>query len=560
MVEDAKIVVGIDFGTTFSGFAYASKDEPKKIFTFYDWPRPIELGKYLKSSSPTKQSVPPAASGCFFTQFKLYLAPKGDKSCYGPLGCKLEELPEGLSVEKMISDYLRCFSIFVMAEVKNRFGPAIQKKDIKWCLSVPTIWTKAAMATMQVCSQRAGLVHGPQCQDEDASLHKLEIVLEPEAASIYCQQKLDTQLGKGSKFLVVDAGGGTVDLVVHQKLDDSGLRVKEITRADGALCGGIYIDKAFKEYLASKIGCFEDFSKRFPTVVVTLIEKEWQNFKHSFDGCNEDFFDLELPAKLTDAWVAHEKANRRWNATAQYTSLVITRKEMAGIFDGQIDKVLELINDQLMQEPDMAAIMVVGGFSNSRYLMKRIRDKFSHSVKHIRSPVDPGSAICQGVVLFGILGDEIMKSRISRKTYGIQMFRPFRKGDPAGSRTTNSSGDTLCRDSFCVFKRIGDEVLINDCVRHNFEPFDKNEKSIKFTMFSTTDREPKFVTDSGVEMVGSWSLDLPPEAQKMKAMPSVEVGMYFGGSNIEVTANPNNFDGGKASMLPIQFEMDLVPV
>ncbi len=37
-VSEARVVVGLDFGTTYSGYAYAHKSDPSEIYTFYEWP------------------------------------------------------------------------------------------------------------------------------------------------------------------------------------------------------------------------------------------------------------------------------------------------------------------------------------------------------------------------------------------------------------------------------------------------------------------------------------------------------------------------------------------
>ncbi|CAG2206568.1 unnamed protein product [Mytilus edulis] len=59
------------------------------------------------------------------------------------------------------------------------------------------------------------------------SSKRLRIALEPEAASIYCQylptEKLEgsenglTVADIGTKYMIVDIGGGTVDITVHEK-------------------------------------------------------------------------------------------------------------------------------------------------------------------------------------------------------------------------------------------------------------------------------------------------------------------------------------------------------
>lgn len=85
-------------------------------------------------------------------------------------------------------------------------------------------------------------------------MHPICIVLEPEVASVYCELKLkECHFPKGSKFLVVDAGGGIVDLVVHEKVDHFGVMVKEVTCSEETMCGGTLVDKAFMLYLAGKI-------------------------------------------------------------------------------------------------------------------------------------------------------------------------------------------------------------------------------------------------------------------------------------------------------------------
>ncbi len=62
--DAARVVVGLDFGTTFSGFAFAHMSDPHLIYSFYDWPMQTKGGGrpyckaitalYYKSpSSPT---------------------------------------------------------------------------------------------------------------------------------------------------------------------------------------------------------------------------------------------------------------------------------------------------------------------------------------------------------------------------------------------------------------------------------------------------------------------------------------------------------------------------
>lgn len=248
-----------------------------------------------------------SARGHFCEKFKLLLAPDrhySTKSMFAPL-------PNGLSVQRVVTDYLHQISTFIIVELKKKFGSHILKRDIQWCLSVPKIWDDEAKNLMVHCAEIAGLVQGPQCRDQEASLHPIRIVLEPEAAGFYCLQKFkDRILNEGSKFFVVDVGGETVNLVIHQKIGDSGMTVKELTCSSGDLCGGTFVDKAFIKFLGRKIDCLTKLNWRYPSTMLT-IQGYWENLKRGFDGKQRPC-DLELPAKLARAWQEFERRAGVW--------------------------------------------------------------------------------------------------------------------------------------------------------------------------------------------------------------------------------------------------------
>lgn len=55
---------------------------------------------------------------------------------------------------------------------------------------------------------QAGLI------EHDDPLQRLELISEPEAAAAYCENKYNSwNLTNGNIFMIVDAGGGTVDLI-----------------------------------------------------------------------------------------------------------------------------------------------------------------------------------------------------------------------------------------------------------------------------------------------------------------------------------------------------------
>lgn len=95
-------VIGLDFGTTYSGFAYARMEEDPYIHVYYDWPLKQNersycktvTGLYYKRAGPgrlecaswgysarseyTEQRSSQNSQGHYLTKFKLLLKPKCD--------------------------------------------------------------------------------------------------------------------------------------------------------------------------------------------------------------------------------------------------------------------------------------------------------------------------------------------------------------------------------------------------------------------------------------------------------------------------------------------------
>lgn len=88
-------------------------------------------------------------------------------------------------------------------------------------------------------------------------------------------------LAREASSLSFMQSGRTVDLVVQEKVNDSSLRVKEVTKRTWGLCGGTFVDMAFKNHLNGKSSCFEKFSVEFP-ILVLKIQGGWEKFKYHY--------------------------------------------------------------------------------------------------------------------------------------------------------------------------------------------------------------------------------------------------------------------------------------
>ncbi|CAM6108423.1 unnamed protein product [Calypogeia fissa] len=591
----ATVVVGVDFGTTFSGFAFALMSKPEDVQKVYDWPDLEPAGghhycktqtsllyeadpssgsylvKHLKEirSQRTEQisygdhvlgitNLLPQASAqetarrieyYFLTLFKLHLV-GGDSG-----STSAAKLPEGLTIRRVISDYLRKLSEFIMTKVQSCMGAYLTMEDIQWCLTVPAIWDDRSKQEMKICASMAGMTKGAECPLESADMaspHPVIIVIEPEAASFYCQTKVPLALSTGDKFLIVDVGGGTVDLVLHEKIGSgSGLKVREVSPSSGGLFGGSFVDKAFFEFLRRKISCFEDFARADTDSILKLMGR-WDTIKRSFDGNMHFPYDLELPARLATAWEKHESSSNRFSHIAgSYDAIELSLEDMRSLFDPVVDEIIKLIECKLIE--DLRAMMVVGGFSGSPYLVKRINDEFSGRVGIIVIPEEPGAAICCGAVLFGLYGADLVCSRRSKKTYGIAISRRFYVTDPPCLMFQDDDGEEYCNNVFSAYTRINDEVPLEHRVSRKVYPICKSQTEASIGLFSTADSNPKYVCDPGVTKEGTFQVAFPSE-NELGEMPEILLSIYFGRTLIEVEAEGQNFRSVEKFKMSVTFE------
>ncbi|KAJ3161802.1 hypothetical protein HDU86_006573 [Geranomyces michiganensis] len=160
-------------------------------------------------------------------------------------------MPEGVDVLDIVSEYLRELFKALLSKLQVRFGQSLQPEDIHYCMTVPAIWSETAKQRMRQCAVQAGLI-----SSTEINMPRLTLVLEPEAAAVYCcKRATEAHMRSGDTFMVVDAGGGTVDIVVQKwSAGVANQRLSELARGEGDWCGSTFLDTRFLEWLSSKVG------------------------------------------------------------------------------------------------------------------------------------------------------------------------------------------------------------------------------------------------------------------------------------------------------------------
>ncbi|KAH7288835.1 hypothetical protein KP509_31G045700 [Ceratopteris richardii] len=527
----AELVIAFDFGTTNSGVAYSDNNSRSKQITVnYNWPGSViaQAPHYCKTLTSLFYTPSPTKSGHFEPQnwgwpaltafntaivdferknqrralesnkfssiffsiryyeqnFKLYLAPETKQTA------PLAQYFGDLNPERFAVDYVRSFTDFIIGELRVGIRNDLSMRDVQWCLTVPAIWDEGAKQKMRKYAEKAGMITGSDCPTNDsASPYPLQIILESEAAAAYCETQARRRLNlkRGDRILIADVGGGTIDLAVH-----------EICKMDGEE-GPIEVKEAASSYggvgvVSKKIPCFNDFWRNVNPSIGPLLLSWCQRWKVGFD-CKNYSADFSLLASgLTNAWMQYDRSRGIQNPDSHYMDLHLSNEDFKNIFDPEINKVLNLIKEQIC---NVRIIMVV----------ENIFRTFDRDVDQIIIPDEPGKAICHGAVLIHVKKLRI-SSRISRRSYGICTIRNAQEDDPVDLIVKCEDGKSKCTMVFSVFVRAGEEVLTGSTIKRIFNPAFLKQKSIKIDLFSSTKRYPKYTSEAEAQLEGSFMIDI----------------------------------------------------
>lgn len=284
---------------------------------------------------------------------------------------------------------------------------------------MPAIWSDLAKDKTKKACQKA-VQSLPLAPGSSKTL--IHLVSEPEAAAIYALHGLDPHgLKIGETVVVVDAGGGTVDLISYTITGLKPiLQVQEAAPGSGALCGSTFLNMRFAKFLKAKLGKEEGFDEEVLAEAMEVFEKK---VKRQFTLAAQPDETYTIPV----GGLANNKA------------LGITRgryalkaSDLNTIFEPVVLEVIKLVKDQItVSNVPIRAVLLVGGFGASNYLKERLRNAVDKSIQ-IMQPPNAWQAVVQGAVMKGLANsapDSLtlvkVQNRKARKHYGTEWRTKF---------------------------------------------------------------------------------------------------------------------------------------
>lgn len=547
-----KVVAAIDFGTHGSGFAWAVVCKPnanavdRQILSNDQWQdQPLAYPKnrtaLLLDPNGAVDSWGHEAVSRFNVQnghgqWRLVQGFELKMALQKPGDLPMEE------VEQLIAAYLARVYQTALQHISDG---GFEEDDIRWSLTIPAIWDEHARQMTRRAAGRAGMP-----TDED----RLLLAIEPEAAALYARNKLagGGVERPGVRFLVVDAGGGTVDLTAYEVNDDN--RLSEVVTAGGGPFGAEYVNNAFRTAILQQRLADDDgrggatrlaeLEGELPGLQLELL-RAFEKLKVTFDPDSADPARIPIPTRLDrqlDEKARDTLASRQDGVDYDF---IVSPAEFRALFDEVLEPTLALINEQLAKvcagTVESVYVLLVGGFAQSKYFQQQLRNLVEDQAT-LLVPPHPALAVLFGAVHFAY-DPSALRHRRSRFTYGCNMASPAEPGDRADYRTNDEDGTPFTSNRFQIFVSAGESVEVDQEVVHMFVPRRTKDRDVSFDLFRTTDPAPYYDTEEGMLKIGTIKFMLPASIMNLpRKERNIYLAMRFGGTQITVSARINGTD------------------
>ncbi|KAL8292760.1 hypothetical protein RQP46_001372 [Phenoliferia psychrophenolica] len=434
------LVLALDIGTTQSAasIVHLVPNMPIKVRVVNRWPGspdsskiPTSIlyddqGKARAIGAETKDEALEDQDLTECKWFKLHVHPaamqpppiratSGNATGHTRSPFEIPPLPTNVTVEQVYSDFIQ----YLFNNAKTWFetnapdGEEIWRRNLqsfKLVIAHPNSWGMREQAFLKRAVKKSGIC----VIASDTAANQVVFVTESEASVhfslAYTGDEKKGWLSPGSTFAVVDAGGSTVDVCVYAVKETSPkLLLREFKTSDCTQSGAIFISRAAESIIKEKLG---ESKYNTPEFVAAMVAGFDTKTKIAFDSVEDNYiikfgFDRDM-----DKAVGISRGR-----------LTLTGAEVKRAFDPCVDMVIESVRDQI-SGMHVKSILLVGGFGESPYLRRRLRETFERSGAKVITADEPTKkAVAEGGALF--FSKDNIVARATRFEFGISTIRDY---------------------------------------------------------------------------------------------------------------------------------------
>ena len=323
--------------------------------------------------------------------------------------------------------------------------------------------------------------------------------------------------------MVVDCGGGTVDIAVHQwqrNTKDNTLCIDEIHKVHGGPCGSFAVNKQFEIFLKDLLQLSDsEISASFDSHWNKLVYQDFEQAKCLF-GPSDTSITVAIPKVIrmyintTKGKTVEELVKLYPNNSLEWDDnedgIAISHDFMLGFFEPIFDQIAHHI-DNILKAPEcknVTKILLVGGFAVSQHLYNALKKHFpAYTLERGQNPL---LSVLLGAVKFG-KNHKIIRSRIMRQTIGIETWDTFVADYHSEEHKKEVEGRSYCTKVFSKFFDVNERISANTSGKEvTITPASNEHGACAVKIYSSYDQGVKYVDDISCFVLGTLVVeDLP---------------------------------------------------
>lgn len=311
-----------------------------------------------------------------------------------------DEITGGRSADTLVAEYLASLRDHLASTLQAKFGANIVgTASFSFVITVPAIWSETAKDRI-THAFRTVLSVDPWPRNP-----AINIISEPEAAAVSALTSISKTHAPqpDDTFVVVDAGGGTVDAISYSIAKLAPLELREAAPGCGSICGSAFLNMRFGKYIKLKFGQELGFTDEVYAEAMDFFEKV---AKRTLVINTPPSTTFPVPMRLPD--------NPQLGVAGGVYPLTVS--ELKTLFEPVILETIKLVKEQVANTPgNIRAVLLVGGFSASTYLLERVKIALGDHMEVLR-PNDGWAAVVKGAVMRGLehaVKEEVSEARLS---------------------------------------------------------------------------------------------------------------------------------------------------
>lgn len=370
--------------------------------------------------------------------------------------------------------------------------------------------------------------------------------------------------------LVVDVGGGTVDISAITMCSDGITKLEVALPPTGNDYGGTKVNKAIRDFLGNLVNDknFEKYSKNEESIVDWFdIDRKIEEEKCFFGKCEDRrSFRIRFPASFIETYGETLESMQTKGVTYLKGRLEINIEEIEKLFKPAVDAIENYVHSCFKRcNEGFEAVFLVGGFGACNYIYRKLApvvESYSSSSTckskcTLYRSSEHMTAVVSGAVMFR-RDPEVFRSRVADATYGTVCCAEFDKEKHSEQhKIYDDDLNLMCSGLFSPMVEKDEKLDRENLLVNHYFPAKHNMTEMHFPILATDKKDPGYYAQDphgtlkpGITQIGNVTVPMPDPTRRDK---SRKVMLKFDFSDTEIQVEAYDMTSGKKAFTMVDF-------